>query len=81
MTPTIGQLAYGIRNYRGHRHIQKGFISEIYYLDNMSLNVAIKHVCRGELGKTVFLTYNEAEKALKSSYIKAAASDAQKEVP
>ena len=60
----IGDIAYGIRNYRGHRTIQKGFVSEIYFDNENKLCAVIKFVNRGPLGEKVFKTAEEARAKL-----------------
>lgn len=61
----IGDEVWGIRCYRGVKHPQKGRVSEMYYRQDMSLLISVKHICRGLWGKTVFPTYEAAEASLK----------------
>lgn len=62
----IGDTAYGIRRFHSVPKIQEGKISEMYYLlPDMSLQIVIKYVCRGKIGESIFLTREDAEKALK----------------
>lgn len=63
----VGDTVWGIRNYRGKKHPQQGIVSEMYFLKDMTLQILVKHVARGKFGKTVFLTREEAEAALKGS--------------
>lgn len=44
----IGDVAWGIRNYKGVPRAQKGFVNEIFFTNRMELRVSIKHVCLGE---------------------------------
>lgn len=60
----IGDYAYAIRNYKGHIHPQRGFVSEMYFIKGMKLHVVVKNVARGEWGKTIFGTDEEAYKAI-----------------
>lgn len=60
----IGDTAWVIRRYQGHPHAQKGIVSELYFLPDMTLHAVIKHVARGEIGKTVFLTERNALDAI-----------------
>ena len=60
----IGDVMWAIRHYRGVKHAQQGIVSEMFYNKAMELIIVVKHVARGEFGKTVFLTKAEAEKAL-----------------
>lgn len=60
----IGDKVWGIRRHGGNRVVHPGFVSEMYFIEGMKLVVAVKHVCRGEWGKMVFPTYEEAKAAL-----------------
>lgn len=60
----IGEVAWAIRNYRGTKYAQKGFVNEMYFTQDMKLHIVVKNIARGEFGKTVFLTRSEAEEAL-----------------
>lgn len=60
----IGDIVWAIRSYKGHKHPQKGFVREMYFLPDMTLHIVVGHIARGEFGKTVFLTREEAEAAL-----------------
>ena len=59
----IGQVVYGIRNYKGISSVQKGFVSEMFFTKDMKLIIVVKHVCRGEWLEKVFPTYESAEAA------------------
>jgi hypothetical protein len=61
----VGQTVWGIRNYHSIKHPQEGKVSEMYFTEDMRLLIKIKHICIGEWGKTVFLTREAAEQALK----------------
>ena len=60
----IGDRVWAIRNYCGHKHPQDGIVNEMYYTDNMRLVIHVKHIARGEWGKTVFATREEAVSAI-----------------
>lgn len=60
----IGDAVWGIRNHKGHVCAHHGFVSEMYYSKDMKLIIVIKNICRGEFGKSVFHTREQAEKAL-----------------
>lgn len=60
----IGDTVWGIRNYKGIEKAQEGKVYEMYFLPNMSLSVKVKHICRGEFGKRIFKTKEEAEAAI-----------------
>ena len=60
----VGDAVWAIRSYQGHKHPQKGFVKEMYFLPDMTLHIVVKHIARGEFGKAVFFTREEAEAAL-----------------
>lgn len=66
----IGDQVWGIRNYRGRRTAQCGLVSEMYYKEDMTLMVVIKHICRGEWGKDIFSSQKEAEEAIRAKEAK-----------
>lgn len=63
----IGDTAWVLRKFRHERIIKKGEISEIYFTPSMKLQVAVHGLGRGRIGKVVFLSKEEAEKALKAA--------------
>lgn len=63
----IGDTVFGIRNYRGKTHVQKGFVGEMFFTKDMKLMIVVKHICYGHWGEKVFATYEEAELALKTA--------------
>lgn len=63
----IGQTAYGIRNFKGKKTIQKGVVSEMFFTNNMELMICIYFVCRGKYGETIFSTYEDAKKRLEEA--------------
>lgn len=60
----IGDRVWAIRSYKGHKHPQDGIVSEMYFLNDMRLQIVVKHVARGEWGKTVFATREDAVAAI-----------------
>ena len=60
----IGDVAWAIRNYNGVRRAQKGFVREMFYTQDMRLCIAVDRVARGEFGKKIFRTQEEAEAAI-----------------
>ena len=56
---------WAIRSYRGVTYPQKGFVNEMFFTKDMRLVIVVKNIARGEFGKKVFLTKEEAEQALK----------------
>ena len=63
----IGDTVWAIRSYHGILRPQQGVVSEMYFRLDMTLQIVVKHVTRGELGRTIFLTREEAEAALKEA--------------
>lgn len=55
----IGDTVWAIRNYRGTLHPMKGFVSEMFYLNDMRLAIVVKCIARGFWGKDIFATYGE----------------------
>ena len=60
----LGDVVWAIRSYKGIRCPQSGVVSEMYFIDDMKLHVAVKHVARGEWGKTIFASYEDVCKAI-----------------
>lgn len=60
----IGDEVWAIRNYKGIKHPQKGFVSDMFFTRDMKLHIVVKHIARGEWGKDVFATYEEAAEAI-----------------
>lgn len=60
----IGDTAWVICNHKGHKKPKKGVVSEMYYTDDMRLHIVVKFVKRGEWGKDVFGTQEEAWEAI-----------------
>ena len=58
----IGQDAWFVRTYNGQKVIRQGKISELFYLENMTLIAVVWNIGRGVIGKDVFLTREAAEK-------------------
>lgn len=61
----IGDVVYGIREYKGVPNVQKGFVSEMFFTKDMKLMIVIKYVCRGYWLDRVFPTYEAAEAAIR----------------
>ena len=61
----IGDVVYGIRDYKGVPNVQKGFVSEMFFTKDMKLMIVIKYVCRGYWLEKVFPTYEAAEAAIR----------------
>ena len=61
----IGDTVWGVRNFNGRKLVLSGKVYQMFFGDDMRLCISIKSVCRGEWGKKVFATQEEAEKAIK----------------
>lgn len=62
-----GDVAYCIRNYRGHKKVKRGIVSEIYE-GNGKLGARVYGIGGGYIGENVFATQKEAEAALYAVY-------------
>ena len=61
----IGDTAYAIKTNYHSKRVHSGKVSEMYYVgEEMKLCIVVKSVGRGEWGKDVFGTYEEAERSL-----------------
>ena len=60
----IGNRVWAIRNFKGVKQPQDGIVSEMFFTNDMKLQIVVKYVARGEWGKTIFATRGDAEKAL-----------------
>ncbi len=64
----IGDTVWGIRYHTGVPYIKQGTVSEMAYLDDMRLAIAVKFApkynTRGFWGVTIFATREECEAAL-----------------
>ena len=58
----IGDEVYIIRTYHSLRKPQKGKVSEMIYLPDMTLQIVVKNIGRGRWGVDVFGKKEEAEK-------------------
>lgn len=61
----VGDRVWAVRDYKGHKHAQEGIVSEMFFTSDMKLMIVVKAIARGFWGKTVFLSREEAKKALK----------------
>ena len=60
----IGDFVWAIRNFKGKKHPQRGIVSDMYFLKDMSLHIVVKYVARGKWGETIFATDKEAYAAI-----------------
>ena len=61
----IGDTVWAIRSYNGRKIPQKGIVSEMFFCDGMKLCIVVRRIARGEWGKTVFPTKEDAKLAIK----------------
>ena len=62
----MGDMVWGIRRNFNNGHIAKrGKVFQMFFGDDMRLCISVKNVCRGEWGKNVFATKEEAEAAIR----------------
>lgn len=63
----VGDEVWAIKTYRYDKKIpHKGVVSEMYFIDkSMRLCIVVKGITRGEWGKKVFATKEDAERSLK----------------
>lgn len=61
----VGDTVWAIRNIRGVKMPMPGVVAEMYFTQDMRLIVRVHGVKRGEVGKSVFLSLEDAEAALK----------------
>ncbi len=60
----IGDSVWGIRKHNRGKEVKQGTVSQMLFVEDMKLCLCVKNVCRGEWGKNVFATKEEAEAAL-----------------
>lgn len=60
----IGDFVWAIRSYHGIKHPQQGKVIDMHFTNEMKLHIVVSHISRGEWGKTVFATREEAEASL-----------------
>ena len=60
----IGDRVLANRTFKGVKQPQDGIVSEIFFTKDMKLHIVVKYVARGEWGKVIFPTWEEANNAL-----------------
>ena len=60
----MGDIVWGIKKYNRGREAMQGVVHQMFFGDDMRLCICVKNVCRGEWGKNVFATKEEAEEEL-----------------
>ena len=60
----IGDIVWAIRDYMGHPRVFQGIVSEMLFTQDMRLCIVVRFTARGEWGKVVFATEQEALAAI-----------------
>lgn len=61
----IGEEAYIIRKFNATLKIKKGIVSQMFFVgEDMRLSIVVSNIARGEWGKTVFGSLEDAEAQL-----------------
>lgn len=63
----IGDTVWAIQRVDGIEKVIEGKVSEIYFIEGMRLCIVVKNVVRGEWGKNVFSSREEALKAIEEA--------------
>ncbi len=62
----IGDEVWGIRrSNKGALAPHRGIVSHMVFSEDMKLCIVVQHICRGEWGKKVFATYEDACAAIR----------------
>jgi hypothetical protein len=57
----IGDEAWCLRYFHGTLKAQLGYVSEMYFTQDMKLQIVVKNVGRGKWGEKIFPTYIQAQ--------------------
>ena len=60
----IGDMVWGIRKHNRGLEAMQGQVNQMLICEGTTLCICVKHVCRGEWGKTVFATKEETLAAI-----------------
>ena len=60
----IGDEVWGLKLYRDARIPKKGVAHQMYFGEDMTLCICVKKVCRGQWGRNIFASGEEAEPAI-----------------
>lgn len=61
----IGDRVFAINRRGGNRCVTQGSVSEIYFIgEDMKPVITVRNVCRGDVCRNIFLSYEEAKAAL-----------------
>ena len=61
----MGDVVWGLKIYRDKLIPKQGIVHQMYYGEDMRLCICVKGVCRGQWGKNVFGSEQEATEALR----------------
>jgi hypothetical protein len=61
----IGDKVWAFRKYGGVPHAREGVVSEMYFIEEMTLVIVVKNICRGRWGVKIFATREECERKIK----------------
>lgn len=62
----IGDEVYGVREFKHCKRIYKGKVTQMYFVgEEMKLAIVVNHIVRGEWGKAVFASREEAHERLR----------------
>lgn len=60
----MGDIVWGIKKFHHGQTVKQGTVYQMFFADDMRLCICVKNVCRGEWGKNVFATKEEAVAAI-----------------
>ena len=60
----IGDKVWVMRSYNGVPQAREGVVSEMYFIEKMTLVIVVKNIARGQWGKKIFATREECERAI-----------------
>ena len=60
----MGDIVWGIQKHIRGFQPKQGVVNQMYFGEDMQLCICVKNICRGEWGKKVFATKEEADAAL-----------------
>ena len=60
----MGDIVWGIKKFHHGQAVKQGSVYQMFFIDDMRLCICVKNVCRGEWGKNVFATREDAVAAI-----------------
>lgn len=61
----LGDEVWGLQKSKGVLTPKRGLVSSMFFVDDMKLCIVVNRICRGEWGKSVFATYEDACTAIR----------------